>query len=52
MKEAGFHVPDSFDLLPEMINKVGMGGLTCQMCFPLHFLLRFHAGLHQLGGSW
>ncbi|CAE7899149.1 ACLY, partial [Symbiodinium microadriaticum] len=22
MKEAGFHVPDSFDLLPEMINKV------------------------------
>ena len=21
MKEAGFHVPDSFDKLPEMINK-------------------------------
>ena len=35
MKEAGFHVPDSFDLLPEMINKVRSGLLNT----PGHFLL-------------
>ena len=55
MKEAGFHVPDSFDLLPEMINKVRaelLNGRSLSCCFARCATARSTPPWSRLVRSW
>ena len=52
MKEAGFHVPDSFDLLPEMINKVraeSLNGRSLSCCFAPRCHCQVYTSLVEAG---